>query len=238
MAHGFEYEVVERGPVGVPGVDARARLLTRTYTHLLGALMGFTLIEGVLFATGAAEGITQALVRGGQVGWLLVLGGFMVVGWLARSTAHSAKSPAAQYAALVGYVAVQALIFVPILWIADRYAPGTIRSAALVTIVGFSGLSAIAITTRKDFSFLGGVLKWGGLCALLLIVAGAIFGFQLGTVFSVAMVALAGGAILYDTSNILRTYPEDRHVAASLELFASIALMFWYVLRIFLDARR
>ncbi len=60
-----------------------------------------------------------------------------------------------------------------------------------------------------------------------------LFGFNLGTWFSVAMVGLAGGAILYDTSNILRHFPEDRYVGAALELFASVALMFWYVLRIF-----
>ena len=76
---------------------------------------------------------------------------------------------------------------------------------------------------------------WAGIAAMLLIVASVIFGFQLGTIFSVAMVALAGAAILYSTSKILKTYPEDRYVSASLELFASVALMFWYVLRLFMS---
>jgi FtsH-binding integral membrane protein len=67
------------------------------------------------------------------------------------------------------------------------------------------------------------------------IVAGIVFGFHLGTWFSVAMVGLAGAAILYDTSNILHHYPDDRYVGAALELFASVALMFWYVLRIFIS---
>ena len=44
--------------------------------------------------------------------------------------------------------------------------------------------------------------------------------------------ALAGVAILYDTSKILRDFPEDRYVGAALQLFASVALMFWYVLRL------
>ncbi len=73
--------------------------------------------------------------------------------------------------------------------------------------------------------------------ALVLVIAGAIFGFQLGTYFSVAMVGIAGAAILYDTSNVLHHYPEDRYVAAALELFASVALMLWYVLRLFLSRR-
>jgi FtsH-binding integral membrane protein len=45
----------------------------------------------------------------------------------------------------------------------------------------------------------------------------------------------AGAAILYDTSNVLLRFPEDRYVAAALELFASVALMFWYVLRLFMS---
>jgi FtsH-binding integral membrane protein len=89
--------------------------------------------------------------------------------------------------------------------------------------------------TRKDFSFLGGILRWGFIVALVLIVAGVLFGFQLGTFFSVAMIGLAGAAILYDTSNILHHYPEDRYVAGALELFSSVALMFWYVISLLLS---
>ena len=49
------------------------------------------------------------------------------------------------------------------------------------------------------------------------------------------MIGYAGGVILYDTSNVLHHFPEDRYVAAALQLFAGIALMFWYVLRLFLS---
>ena len=123
------------------------------------------------------------------------------------------------------------------LYIADLYAPGAIKSATVVTLTGFAGLTFVAFTTRKDFSFLGGMLRWGGIVAILAIVGGVLFGFQLGTWFSVAMVGLAGAAILYDTSNIINNFPEDRYVGAALELFAAVALMFWYVLRIFIGSR-
>ena len=73
---------------------------------------------------------------------------------------------------------------------------------------------------------------WG---VVVSIVGGAIFGFQLGTWFSVAMVGFAGAAILYDTSNVLHHHPEDRYVGAACQLFASVALMFWYILRIFMS---
>jgi FtsH-binding integral membrane protein len=124
-----------------------------------------------------------------------------------------------------------------LLYIAQAYAPGVIQSAATVTLLGFAALTTVAFVSRKDFSFLGSILRWGFLVALVLILAGTLFGFNLGTFFSVGMIALAGGAILYDTSNVLHHYPEDRYVAAALELFASVALLFWYVLSFFISSR-
>lgn len=222
-------------PSQVAASDARERFIVRTYNHLFGAIVLFALIEIALFKSGAAEVIARAMLGSS---WLLVLGAFVVVSWLASSAAHNATSKAAQYGALGGFVLAEAIIFVPLLFIAEHFAPGAIPSAALVTMAGFAGLTAIAFITRKDFSFLGALLRWGGICAILLILAGVIFGFELGTFFSVAMVALAGGAILYDTSNVLHHYPEDRYVGAALQLFASVAMMFWYVLRIFIGSRR
>ena len=51
------------------------------------------------------------------------------------------------------------------------------------------------------------------------------------------MIALASGYILYDTSNVLHHYREDQYVAAAIELFADVALMFWYILQIFVMSR-
>ncbi len=221
-------------PVIELDAQTRGRFIARTYGHLMGAIAAFTLIEIFLFKSGLAETITRALLG---TSWLLVLGGFVVVSWIARAAAHKASSLAAQYAALAGYVLAEAIIFVPLLFIADKFAPGAISSAVLVTALAFGSLTLLVFSTRKDFSFLRGILMWGGIIALVAIVGGVIFGFHLGTFFSVAMIALAGGAILYDTSNVLHHYPEDRYVAASLELFASVALMLWYVLRLLTDRR-
>ncbi len=214
------------------GEDTRAAFIGRTYAHLFGAIVAFVLIEVWLFSSGLADRIAQSMLG---VNWLWVLGGFIVVSWIASRAAFTARSLAAQYAALGAFVVAEALIFVPMLYIANRFAPGAIQSAATITLIGFGGLTAVAFLSRKDFSFLGSLLKWGGILALVAIVGGVIFGFTLGTWFSVAMVGLAGGAILYDTSNILRNFPEDRYVGAALQLFSSVALMFWYILRIFMS---
>jgi FtsH-binding integral membrane protein len=221
-------------PVILLSQDARTAFLRRTYAHLLAAVLGFVAIEVVLFQAGLAFPIARGML---SVPWLLILGAFMVTGWLARNVAASGASPALQYAGLAGYVVAEALIFVPVLVIASIRAEGVLPAAALATDGAFTALTAVVFVTRKDFSFMRGILMWGGIVALVLIVASALFGFALGVFFSVAMVAFAGAAILYDTSNVLHHYPEDRHVGAALELFASVALLFWYILRLFMSRR-
>jgi FtsH-binding integral membrane protein len=220
-------------PTGVAALDADARgaFITKTYLHLFGAIGAFTLIEVLLFQTGLAYPIAKALLG---VSWLLVLGGFVVVSWLATRVALTSASTGAQYLALAGFVLAEAIIFVPLLVLAELKAEGVIGSAAGVTMIGFGVLTGIVFYTRKDFSFLRTILIWAGFIALGAIVGAVLFKFNLGAWFSVAMIALAGAAILYDTSNVLYHYPEDRYVGAALQLFASVAMMFWYVLRLFL----
>ena len=219
-------------PVSAIGVDARSAFIVRTYNHLFGAILLFTGLEVLYFTSGIAEAVAQRLLG---VNWLFVLGGFVIVSWLASRAAHTSKSIGTQYLALGGFVVAESIIFVPLLYIANHYAPGAIDSAALVTLLGFAALTGVAFWTRKDFSFLGAMLRWVMVLALVAIVMGVVFGFQLGTWFSVLMIGVAGGAILYDTSKIIHHFPEDRYVGAALELFASVALMFWYVLRLLLS---
>ena len=222
-------------PVVEHAADVRVRFMRRVYAHLMGAIAAFVLVQFFLFSTGIAYSITEFIVNGPSYSWLTILGAFIVVSWLSSSVAHRAQSPAAQYTAYAALIAAESLLFVPLLVIASLQAPGAITSAALLTVVGFTGLTVIALTSGRDFSVLGAYVKWALIVALLLIVGSVLFGFQLGTWFSVAMIAVAGCAILYDTSKVLRSYPPDREVAASMELFASLALLFWYVLRLLSD---
>ena len=219
-------------PVSELSVEARSNFIWRTYGHVAAAILLFAGIETYLFESGLAGPMVQSMLG---VNWLLVLCAFMVVGWLATHVAHSVQSKPLQYVALVGFVTAQAIIFVPLLAIAMTLQPGMIESAAGVTLLGTGGLTAVGLITRKDFSFLRGILVWAGILALVGIISAVLFGFQLGTWFSVAMIGFAGAAVLYDTSNILHHYPEDRYVGAALQLFASVAMMFWYVLRLFMS---
>ncbi|MBD1844629.1 US12 family protein [Cyanobacteria bacterium FACHB-63] len=210
----------------------RAQFIQKTYLHLAGAVGAFIVLEVLLFQSGIAAAIT-GFIASSRFTWLAILGAFALLGWLSRSLAAQADSVQTQYTGLAIYVIAQALIFAPILYIAATFSdPSVIPTAAILTLLLFAGLTTVALTTKRDFSFLGGILTIGGFIALGLILCSVIFGFTLGLIFSVVMVVFASIAILYDTSKVMHHYATHQYVAASLELFASVALLFWYVLQI------
>ncbi len=219
-----------------PAVE-KAEFIKKTYFHLFWAVMAFAGLEFALFSI---PGIDELIIRTFSIpyAWLLIVGGFMLVGYLCERWAHSSTSLGTQYLCLGVYVAVESVFFVPILWIAGQRAGGSvIQTAAFMTVFAFLGLTAIVFFTRKDFSFLRGVLSLTGLVMLGAILGSILFGFSLGNLFSMLGIGLACGYILYDTSNVLHRYRVGQHVAASLALFASVALLFYYILRL-LNSRR
>ncbi len=218
--------------VGYASAEVRFDFMKTTYGLLLGGIAAFVGLEVFYFTTGIAAAVTNFVFG---TSWLLILGGFMLLSWMANTMAFKAKTRQQQ---VVGYgllVLAQSLIFIPMLAMASEFAPGAIGKAAGVSIVGFIGLTGIAVTSSKDFSFLGAILKWVGFAVIGLIVMSVLFGWSLGTWFSVAMIAFAGAAILWDTQRIVKTYPQGTEVLAAMQLFSSVALLFWYVLRLFMS---
>ena len=152
--------------------------------------------------------------------------------------AQSRSSTALQYIGLGLYVGVWAIMFLPLLFIAKKFQPDVIPQAGIMTGAVFGGLTLSVFLTRKDYSFLGPVLSMGFMIALGVIIAAIFFRFDLGLFFSFAMVALIAGSILYNTSNVMLHYPTDMHVAAALELFADVAILFWYIVNILMSLNR
>lgn len=217
--------------VAEASADTRAAFIRRTYGHLAGAVLAFVVIEYLLLSWSGSGDLAMKMTSG--YNWLIVLGAFMGVSWIADRWAQGSASRAMQYVGLAISVVAHAVIFLPLLYIATYYSsPDVIPTAGAITGLLFLGLTVTVFTTRKDFSFLRSALTIGFFVALGIIVCSIFMGFSLGLVFSGAMVLLAAGSILYTTSNILHHYNEEQHVAASLALFASVALLFWYVLRI------
>jgi uncharacterized protein len=206
----------------------------RVYARLVAGVAAFVLIETYLFTSGLAVAITEFVF---STSWLLILGGFMIVSWLSNSLAMRASSPAAEWGGYLLLVAANALIFAPMLVIAELQVPGTVAAAGQYAVGGFVILSVIAHRSARDFTWLGATLRWFGVLALVAIVLAVLTGSALGTWFSLAMIGFAGAAILYETQVILRETPPGRETAAAMALFSSLALLFWYVLRLLMDRR-
>jgi len=217
--------------------DERSDFITKTYLHLAGAIALFVVLEVALFQLNVAESLARMMLGYGNIGWLVVLGLFMIVSHIANNWALSAVNLPKQYMGLGLYVVAEAVIFVPLLFIAGTFDPGIIPTAAVTTLALFAVLTAVVFVTRKDFSFLRTVLVFGGFAALGLIVVALLFNFNLGPIFTYAMIALACGYILYYTSNVMLHYRTSQYVAASLALFAAVALLFWYIIQLFLSRR-
>lgn len=216
-------------------VADRPAFIRKTYLHVAGAIGVFVVLEAMLLASPLAPALVNLMFTG-KYSWLIVLGLFMLVSHVATKWASSSSTAlGTQYAGLGLYVLAEVIILCPLLYIAGLQSDGIITKAAFITGGVFAGLTWVAFTTKKDFSFMAGMLKVGGFVALATIVAGIAFGFNLGLWFTGAMLLLVGGMILYQTSNIIHHYHTNQYVAASLALFASIATLFWYVLRLLMQ---
>ncbi|MEI6607069.1 MAG: Bax inhibitor-1 family protein [Verrucomicrobiota bacterium] len=230
----YAYHMVAESPEAI-----RAEFIRKTYGHLAGAIALFAILESMFLSLGFGD--TALVILGSsRFSWLIVLGAFMLVSWVAETWATNGASMAKQYAGLGLYTLAEAVIFLPMIALAVAMTGdlSLLTQAALITAAMVLGISAVALTTKKDFSFLGGILKISGFVALGLIVASFILPISLGLWFSAAMIVFASGAILFNTSNLIHRYQPGQHVAAALSLFASVALLFWYVLRILMSLRR
>lgn len=222
----------------------RAAFIRRTYLHLAGAFGAFTLILFAFFTLAPLE--LQArmtfLVIGSPMSSLILLAAFIGIGYLARSWARNGGSQAMQYMGLGLYVVFEAFIFIPLLFIVLHYVkdPMILPTAGILTACVFGGLTAAAFITRKDFSFLGPILSIAGFLMLGIVLIAVFFPQAfggLGIWFSLLAITLACGYILYDTSNVIHHFRTDQHVAASLELFASVAFLLYYVILLLVQSR-
>lgn len=213
----------------------KATFYRKTYLHVALAVLAFIVVETVLLRIIPLEWI--AAMIGTRFVWLFIIGAFWLGTTLSNKMSFS-PSRNQQYLGLGIYIILEALIFLPMIAIAVMTAGSAIiTQAAIITLFMFSGLTAVVFLTKTDFSFLRSAITIGGFISLGLIVAGALFGFNLGLWFSVGMVVLASGSILYQTQQIKDQYGTEQYVGASLQLFSSIMLLFWYILRILMSRR-
>ena len=210
--------------------DVRAAFLKKVYSLVLGGVLAFA---ATLWAAGNIPSVSELcvslwqLTRGHSLGWLvymaITMGGFWVVHSLARTSPLN----------LIAYFTwtfVLGLLVAPPVLVTAANAPQTLTMAAMLTAITFTGITAYVITTKKDFSFLGGILSMGFWLLLGLALCGWLFGFHAPLLFSGLGVALFAGYIVYDTSNVVRNYPADMAVSAAVTLFTDLVYLFLHVL--------
>lgn len=224
------YTTVDR--TAVPTAYDQESFLRATYGHLFGAVVAFIGLEYVLFTTGIAAALAPVMMSN----WLIVIGGFMVLGFVTSYFTRTASTPRMQYLEMAVTIALQALIFIPLLAYAVYYTDGSVlSSAAMITLAIFGVMTAVVVYSGKDFSFMGPFLAVIGIAALIAIVGSVIFGVALGFYFALAMVVFAAAVVLYETSKVLHQYGPGQHIAAATGLFASVAMLFYYVLATLLN---
>ena len=208
----------------------RAAFIKRCYLHLGGAIAAYAVVVTLFLQTGIASAF-MGFLSGSPWMWLLVMGAYMGISVLADNWARSGVSRERQYMGLGLYIVAFAFLSTLPIYRALMMDGSILMHAALITAALVGGLTFTAFSTKINFSFMGRFLMIGGFIALGIIVAAILFGFSLGLWFSGAMILFAAASVLYSTSNIIHEYHTDQHVAASLSLFSSVGLLFWYVIQ-------
>lgn len=205
--------------VGVESVLSTNRVLKNTYM-----LLGMTLLFSALTA-----GISMSMGLGHGAGLVLALVGFGLL-FVVNRLADSSKGLIAIFA----FTGVMGASIGPMLnyYLAMPNGPGLVMQALGGTAIVFFGLSAYALTTRKDFSYMGGFLMVGLLVAVVAMIANIFLAIPaLSLTISAAVVMIMSGLILFDTSRIING-GETNYIRATVSLYLDIYNLFIHLLHL------
>jgi modulator of FtsH protease len=180
-----------------------------------GVLLGFSNMELMAFAA-----------RNPIIILLVMIGGVMA----ATALRHK---PGINLVALFGFTTLTGVVISPLLYIVSLSNPASILEAGILTVGIFGGLTAYVFISKRDFSFMRGLLVTG---LIVIILAGVLNIFIASSALyfagAVAALLLFSGFVLYDTSNIIRRYPTNEYVAGALALYLDAFNIFLALLRI------
>ena len=146
--------------------------------------------------------------------------------------------PGVNLAALFGFTTLTGVIISPLIAVISQINPGSILAAGVLTVGIFGGLTAYVFVSKKDFSFMRGMLMTGLIVVILAGVVNIFLGASaLGFAVAAATLLLFSGFVLYDTSNIIRRYPTNEYVAGALSLYLDAFNIFLALLRILNSSR-
>jgi modulator of FtsH protease len=203
--------------IGIESVLDTNKVLKNTYLLLGATLLFSAFTAGVSIAVGLGQG--AALV--------LTLVGFGLL-FVVNKLADSGKGLVAIFA----FTGVMGAALGPMLrfYLAMPGGPSLVMQALGGTAVVFFGLSAYALTTRKDFSYMGGFLMVGVIVAVVAMIANLFLHIPaLSLTISAAVVMIMSGLILFDTSRIING-GETNYIRATISLYMNIYNLFIHLL--------
>ncbi|MEZ5504195.1 MAG: Bax inhibitor-1/YccA family protein [Halioglobus sp.] len=206
-------------PIGIDSALSTNKVLKNTYM-----LLGLTLLFSALTA-----GVSMAVGLGHGAALVLSLVGFGLL-FVVNKTAESGSGLFAIFA----FTGVMGASIGPMLnfYLAMPSGPALVMQALGGTAVVFFGLSAYALTTRRDFSYMGGFLFVGLLVAVVAMIANIFLHIPaLSLTISAAIVMIMSGLILFDTSRIING-GETNYIRATLSLYLDIYNLFIHLLRL------
>ena len=204
---------------GVESVLSTNKVLKNTYM-----LLGMTLVFSTITAS-----LSMAMGLGQGAAMILMLVGFGLL-FVVHRTADSSKGIIAIFA----FTGVMGASIGPMLnhYLAMPNGPSLVMQALGGTAVVFFGLSAYALTTRKDFSYMGGFLMVGLLVAVVAMIANIFLNIPaLSLTISAAVVMIMSGLILFDTSRIING-GETNYIRATVALYLDIYNLFIHLLHL------
>ena len=201
--------------------DDRITFLGKTYGMLTLCIAAGSL--GAYFSMG--------LVFPYEHPWIML---FVMIGgiFLVQAVRHK---PGLNFAALIGFGVLTGMAISPLVAFVAAKSGLLVAQAYMTTAVAFAGLTIYTFVSRRDFSFLKGFV-WTGLISIIVLALSNYFFFESATMalaISGMGVLLFSAFILYDTSSILRDYPDNEYIAAALTLYLDVFLLFEHVLYLF-----
>jgi len=204
---------------GMESVLSTNKVLKNTYM-LLGMTLAFSAVTaGISMAVGLSHGM----------GLILMLVGFGLL-FVVHKMADTSKGLLAIFA----FTGVMGASIGPMLnhYLALPGGPALVMQALGGTAIVFFGLSAYALTSRKDFSFMGGFLMVGLIVAVVAMIANIFLAIPaLSLAISSAMILIMSGLILWDTSRIIHG-GETNYIRATVSLYLSIYNLFIHMLHL------
>lgn len=147
--------------------------------------------------------------------------------------------PGLNLLAFFGFTALSGAIMSPLLYIVSLTNPNSIWQAGILTVGIFGGLTAYVFISKRDFSFMRGMVTTGLIVVVLAVLLNMfIASTALGFAVAVASLLLFSGFVLYDTSNIIRRYPTNEYIAGAMDLYLDAFNIFLALLRILNAGKR